>query len=556
MKDIDKTKENLKQQMSKLQRRLNDQRNNLEGKGKYKYIYDENPLLNIIVGEDGTIREVNNAVVKYLGYSRLEIIGECILDFVTPEHREETANLLKTIIERKENPEIEIDVQAKDGSVRRILISKGQALLYEEGRVTGALVIGLDITERKEVERRLEENQYLLRQVIDTSPDIIFVISKDEQIILANKSLAEFYSTTVGEMEGITQSELHRKFKMRTNELRKWLVDDLKALEEGRMIEFIEFSHNRSGQGIWYRTRKCPLSLGKGKEAVLVISGNIDSLKKTELALRESEKKYYSLFTSMVEAVAIHEIVYDEKGKAIDFTIGEVNPAYEPNVGMSAEEVQGKRVTEIFGFAPFLDIYAKVAEKGEPISFEAYFPPLKKHFRISAFSLRKENFVTVFTDITQREEAEEALSRQQVLLEEKNIALRQLIDQVELEKGRIEEQVRTNVDRLLIPLLMKMKGKGSQLDSMYLELLKDSLKTITSSFGRTISKEELGLTPREIEICNLIKSGLTSKEIGKLLNVYYRTIETHRNNIRKKLGLKDRKINLTTYLKSLDSITS
>jgi PAS domain S-box-containing protein len=556
MKNIDKAKKKLKQQISKLQRRQNDHRDRTKRKEKYKYIYDENPLLNIIVGEDGKIKEVNNAVVKYLGYSRQEIIGKLVLDFVTPEHREETANLLKAIIERKENPEIEIDVQAKDGSVRRILISKGQALLYEEGQVTGALVIGLDITERKEVERRLKENQYMLRQVIDTSPDIIFVISKDEQIILANKSLAEFYSTTVGEIEGITQSELHRKFKMRTNELRKWLVDDLKALEEGRMVEFIEFGHNRSGQGIWYRTRKCPLSLGKEKEAILVISGNIDNLKKTELALRESEKKYYSLFTSMVEAVAIHEIVYDEKGKAIDFTIGEVNPAYEPNVGMSAEEVQGKRVTEIFGFAPFLDIYAKVAETGEPTSFEAYLPPLKKYFRISAFSLRKGNFVTVFTDITQRKEAEEALSRQQVLLEEKNIALKQLIDQVELEKRRIEEQVRTNVDRLLIPLLMKMKGKGSQLDSMYIELMKDNLKIITSSFGRKISKEEFGLTTREIEICNLIKSGLTSKEIGEILNVCYRTIETHRNNIRKKLGLKDRKINLTTYLKSLDSITS
>ena len=66
-----------------------------------------------------------------------------------------------------------------------------------------------------------------------------------------------------------------------------------------------------------------------------------------------------------------------------------------------------------------------------------------------------------------------------------------------------------------------------------------------------ISRKMLGLTQREIEICNMIKSGLTSKEIARVLNVSYRTVETHRNNIRNKLEITKKGINLITYLKSL-----
>ena len=82
-------------------------------------------------------------------------------------------------------------------------------------------------------------------------------------------------------------------------------------------------------------------------------------------------------------------------------------------------------------------------------------------------------------------------------------------------------------------------------------MIKSNLNDIISPFGRVLSLSDLKLTPREIQIANLIKEGRTTKEIAKLLRLSDRTITTHRDNIRKKLGLKAKKANLRTYLSSV-----
>ncbi len=77
--------------------------------------------------------------------------------------------------------------------------------------------------ERDRAEKALRESEYLLRRVLDTNPNIIFVIDENENIILGNQTLAEFYGTTVNELKGITQRELHLRKKMSLDELETWL---------------------------------------------------------------------------------------------------------------------------------------------------------------------------------------------------------------------------------------------------------------------------------------------------------------------------------------------
>lgn len=154
-------------------------------------------------------------------------------------------------------------------------------------------------------------------------------------------------------------------------------------------------------------------------------------------------------------------------------------------------------------------------------------------------------------DITSMKLAEKKLRDKSEELENKNIALAEIISQIEIEKRVVKDSVAINTEKLLLPLIEKIRQKDSIKNKKVYDLLENSLKDITSEFGSKISNQLLKLSPREIEVANLIKNGFESKEIASHLGVSYNTIETHRRNIRKKLGIANEKTNLTSYLQSI-----
>ena len=109
-----------------------------------------------------------------------------------------------------------------------------------------------------------------------------------------------------------------------------------------------------------------------------------------------------------------------------------------------------------------------------------------------------------------------------------------------------------NVNDLVNPYITKLKQCNlNDRQSTLINILADNLDRVVSPFVRRISSKYYSLTPKEIEIINFIKQGKTVKEIADVLCLSTRTIETHRNNIRSKLGIKNKKVNLTTYLLSI-----
>ncbi len=128
--------------------------------------------------------------------------------------------------------------------------------------------------------------------------------------------------------------------------------------------------------------------------------------------LRESEKKFRTLFEEMVSGFALHEIVFDENGKPVDYITLEANREFERLLDTKRENVIGKKAYEtIPGLdKKWLDIFGKVALTGESSSYEEYASNLDKWFAGTVFSPQKGMVAGTFIDITERKRAEQALA--------------------------------------------------------------------------------------------------------------------------------------------------
>ncbi len=139
-------------------------------------------------------------------------------------------------------------------------------------------------------------------------------------------------------------------------------------------------------------------------------------------ALRESEEKLNALFASMTEMVVLHEMIFDEHGKAINYRIADCNEAFTRFTGKSKEEIKGKPATEAYQVdtPPHLEEYSQVALTGKPYQFDSYYAPKDRHLSISVVSPGPNRFATIATDIT-------AVKKMQQMIAAKNKELEQVV---------------------------------------------------------------------------------------------------------------------------------
>ncbi|UCD86257.1 MAG: PAS domain S-box protein [Desulfobacterales bacterium] len=165
----------------------------------------------------------------------------------------------------------------------------------------------------------------------------------------------------------------------------------------------------------------------------------------------------------------------------------------------------------------------------------------------------------VIRDITDRMRMEEELKIKQDAVKAKakelgeaNKALRVLMKQRNEEKREFEEKILSNVKELIAPYVDKLKKSGLDTKPMtYLRILESNLNDIVSPFVHQLSSKYSALTPKEIQVAQLIREGNNTREIAELLSSSKRTIECHRQSIRNKFGIKDTKANLRSYLFSM-----
>ena len=154
----------------------------------------------------------------------------------------------------------------------------------------------------------------------------------------------------------------------------------------------------------------------------------------------------------------------------------------------------------------------------------------------------------------ERKRAENELLLKSNSLEEANTALKVLLQHREEDRQATEEKVVTNVKKLALPYIDKLKKlKLNENQLAYVNIIEKHLKDIISPFLHDLTIEHLDLTPREIQITSLVKEGRTTKEITDFLNISATAVDFHRKNIRMKLGIKNKKTNLRSFLLSMPS---
>jgi DNA-binding NarL/FixJ family response regulator len=143
--------------------------------------------------------------------------------------------------------------------------------------------------------------------------------------------------------------------------------------------------------------------------------------------------------------------------------------------------------------------------------------------------------------------------RMQRELRELNITLGVLLQRTEKDKEALAENIASNLQATILPYIEKLKSIHlSGAAKQYVEVLESNLSEICSPLTKNLSLQSASISPTEVQVANLIKCGKRNKEIAEILGVSLNTVLTHRYRLRSKLGLKREKVNLRSYLNSID----
>jgi len=323
--------------------------------------------------------------------------------------------------------------------------------------------------------KTLSKNEELLHTITENAPDLIIQLDQRGIILYMNRAYPGYIlNESIGKnFREWTLPEYHELMNHSLN-----LVFDKSTTQT-----YLSRGIDKEEQMHWYRTRISPVREGKRVRSAVLITRDITDSILGEQIQRESEKKLAEIYASMSEGLAIHELIFDPSGKAVDYVITEVNPAYEKITGIKYEDAVDKRASTLYmtNDAPFLNIFAQVESTGLSTSFETYFAPINRHFYISVFSPGKGQFVTVFRDITIQKQAEYALIKSEEkfsLIYEKSPYAISLCSPTD---GRIEE-----VNKAFAKILGYSKEEitGKKTDELTIHIDAKKRKIIIEHFNR------------------------------------------------------------------------
>lgn len=454
-------------------------------------------------------------------------------------------------------------------------------------RSDGVLVwdgVEVDITERKRVEEALRESENRFRRLAENAPDLVYRMSLPD-------GKYEYVSPSSLDINGFTPEE-HYNGTVETGKIihpdfTGYFGKQWENLLRGQMPPTYEYKIIRkNGDERWLHQRNVLIIDGNGSPAAIEgIVTDITDRKRMEEELRMHRDRLDAIVaerTAQIRQEVVRRKQNEEQYLALvesirgwaweldaNFVHAYLSPGVYDILGYKPEELIGRSPVD-FMFAGEIDrvgaLIKEIISEHKPFVF---FQSIGVH-KSGRLIYIEANGVPFLDekgsllgyrgschDITEQKRTMDALrEREQELtaksrtLEEVNAALRVLLKQREEDRKDLEGKFVSNIKEMILPYILRVKnGQTDPRHTAYLDIVAANLNEIISPFLNTV--RQLNFTPKEIEVSSLIKEGRTTKEIAEVLGVAPSAIDSHRKNVRTKLGLSNKKVNLRSYLLSL-----
>ncbi|MBF0123260.1 MAG: PAS domain S-box protein [Candidatus Omnitrophica bacterium] len=369
-----------------------------ESEYKYRQLHESMLEGFVSVNMQGQIQQVNRTFEEMVGYSFEELQKMTYTDLTPVKwHAIEAKIVNEQILPRGYSDIYEKEYTRKDGTVfsvelRTFLIRDG------ENAPLSMWAIVRDITERKRTQDALQESEVKHRLLFDLAGDAIFIHDEQAQMLAVNLVACQRLGYTHQELMALTIPQIDSP-----DEARHAPERIARLMEKGHH-EFETVHRRKDGLLINVEVSSTRITWD-GQPAMMSIVRDVTERKRVE-------EKYSMLFKSMPDACAVHEIICDDARRPVDYRFLVVNPAFERMTGLKAENVVGRTVLEALPNTErfWIETYGQVALSGDPVRFENYSSELQKYFDVAAFRNAPNEFVTVFTDITERKQTEEKLA--------------------------------------------------------------------------------------------------------------------------------------------------
>ena len=326
--------------------------------------------------------------------------------------------IIRLLTQYRKIENYEVEFVSKDGKTIHALVNavgifdKNDKLEKNRGYI-------VEISEQKRVEKELLK----LSRAVEQSPASVIITDLEGNIEYANPKALAITGYSKEEMIGLNPRILNPGEKQKNKYIQLW-----ETISSGKEW-FGEFhSKKKNGELYWelasispiFNEKKEIINYVAVKEDITERKKFIDDLQTAKETAEESQQKYKRLFSNMMNAFGLHEMIFNEKGEPVDYKFLEVNPVWEKIVGIKAKDIIGKRIKEIMPNIEqaWLKRYGKIVRTGIPEEFTDYNEATQKYYNVFAYKHEGNKFAVVFNDVTDKKQFEAELIKAKEKAEE------------------------------------------------------------------------------------------------------------------------------------------